>query len=858
MSNKKAVLIIDGYGFIFRAYHVQPPLTSPKGLPVGAVYGFTAMLIKLLNDFKPTHAVVVFDSGKPNFRHQLYAQYKANRPSMPPELVGQLELLRRASSSLNFPVIEKVGYEADDIIATLATNLAESGEEVVIVSSDKDLMQLVSEQVKIYDPLKSKYVSSQDVIDKFGVAPQKVRDVMALTGDRSDNIPGIGGIGPKTAASLINQFGSLDKLFKSTEQIKNQRHKQLVEAGRESALISWQLVGLDKKVELEIDLNSLRWQPPTAHEISSFLIEYGFKSLYKRVENLLQLKILEGENETAYVPTPSHLIEIQSPNELEVVLQKVADKGVVSLLFATGKDQISSLNLLIKEEGCLIHFSLKEEGKVAPADCWFLPYLVKLLQDRSIKKLTFGLKILLKLCEVGGRPAAFQAVEDIELMQYSLSAGLPQVSMEIYSLPKAYELLLAKLREEHLLGLYRDIDLPLCYVLHQIENNGVKLNLERLRELSKEFGEQIAALEEQIFAVCEASFNIASPKQLADILFIKMQLPFGKLSSKTKAYSTSSEVLEKLSEDGYPIADLLLQWRHLTKLKNTYTDSLPAHVSRATNRVHTKLLQTSTTTGRLSSMEPNLQNIPIHSLEGNKIRGAFIVEEGCKLISADYSQIELRILSHIANITTFKDAFLKDEDIHSRTACQVFKISPSELTPEHRRKAKAINFGIIYGISGFGLAKQLNISPAEAAIYIKNYFKEYPGIFEYMERTKEYARKYGYVKNLLGRKCFLPLIQDKKPAVRHFAERAAINAPVQSASADIIKIAMIKLDKAFNEKGLHTKIILQIHDELLFEAPHAEVEQVSSIIKSIMENSLSLSVPLVVEVKSGNSWLEIH
>ncbi len=882
-KNLKPLIIVDGFGFIFRAYHVQPPLTSPSGDPVGAIYGFTSMLMKLIADFKPEHAVIVLDHSGKNFRHDLYKDYKANRPPAPDDLVMQLKLVEKAARALNFECISRAGYEADDIIATLAHKATEAKRETIVISSDKDLMQLVNDHVKMFDPVKSKFIQEEDIFAKFGVGPDKVREVQALMGDSSDNIPGVAGVGPKTAAGLINQFGDLETVLSSIDQVKSKRQQELLRSSAEDARISWKLVGLDHNIDLDHDVSEFKWSAPSVENISQFLAEYGFKSLIKRIENLFSLKIHEieiQEDSAIKEKTETKRNQISSDEEFAKFMTFVERYGEVSVSaqqldddieFIFGvNDQLYIAPYIAQSDGPKDLFSLnKDKSK----DLNFSKQIHELFADISIKKIVFNLKELLKICKQPCR-----SFEDLQLMDYVLNAGKKSRDIrkiikdlsgaEIFKeaevetiapyLVDCHGKLNSELFKNKLLHLYLDIDLPLCHILNGMEKEGVKINSQYLAKISQEFAVKIAELEKKIYEITEEEFNIASPKQLGEILFGKMKLPFAKTTGKTKSFSTSADILEKLHEEGFEIAELLLEWRHLTKLKNTYTDTLPSQADPRTGRIHTTFLQAATTTGRLSSINPNVQNIPTRTEEGSSIRAAFIASEGKKLISADYSQIELRILSHVANIEPLKKAMSENRDIHAQTASQIFGVPVNEIDSELRRSAKAINFGIIYGISGFGLSKQLNISRKEASDYINRYFKEYPGIQKYMSNTIEFAKENGYVENLIGRKCFIPTINDKNHAMRSFGERAAINAPMQSLTSDIVKIAMINLDRELKKRSMKTKMILQIHDELIFEAPEAEVESAMELIKKTMESAINLDVRTDVDVNSGDNWREIH
>lgn len=879
------LLIIDGYGFVFRAYHVQPPLTSPEGQPVGAIYGFTSMLLKLINDFKPEYAVVVLDSKGKNFRHDLFKEYKANRPPAPDDLISQLQIVQKAAEALNFCVLAKDGFEADDIIATIAKNTTFQGQEAIIISSDKDLLQLMDDKIRIYDPVKSKFISADDVLAKFGVLPNKLREVQALMGDASDNIPGVKGIGPKTASELINNFGDLEGVYASLDKIKSLRQQELLINYKTQAFLSWQLVGLDTQVDVPKNLDVFAWLNNEELKIVEFITEYGFRSLGKRIENLFNIKI---EQHVEQIIKPSLKLEysqskriiINSNDSLSELQDKIEDTGVIGVSFEQ-RDNYNIVSIALKNQIYLLNYNPQKLAYVVDLfsyankdslPIYYNEFIDKLFASFSVKKITSDLKNLYK-----NFIGPLNSFEDLNLMDYCLSAGNKTKSIEeiinYYTannvdstlstidlsqyFSDCYEAMKTELFNQKTLHLYETIDLPLCRILHCMEVDGIKINIPYLQKLSTEFQKEIELLEKEIFKFCGEEFNVSSPKQLGQILFEKLKLPFSKISGKSKSYGTGVEILEKLSEDGYGIADLLLKYRHLTKLKNTYTDTLPKQADPRTSRIHTTFLQTSTTTGRLSSNNPNVQNIPIRTKEGNNIRAAFVASSGYKLISADYSQIELRILSHVANIKTLKEAFIKGEDIHKQTASQIFGVKLDEVTPELRRNAKAINFGIIYGISSFGLAKNLNITRKSATDYIAKYFQEYPGIEKYMADTINFAKQNLYVENLLGRRCYIPMINNKNHALRSFAERAAINAPMQSLTADIAKMAMVAIDKKLQADSFKTKMILQIHDELVFEAPLSEVETVAKLVKSTMENIITLDVPTVVDVSCGDNWQEI-
>ncbi len=963
MTEKKLALI-DGYGFVFRAYHSLPPLTRSDGVPVGAVYGFTNMLIKLLASLNVSHVAVVFDSGSKTFRNDIYPQYKANRPPCPEDLIPQFAIVREAAESLNLAILEKTGVEADDIIATLAKKYAGDDMEVLIISSDKDLMQLVGQHVKMYDAMKNKMIGDKEVHEKFAVMPNRVLDVLALMGDASDNIPGVKGIGPKTAAELIAQFGDLENIFVNLDQIKQEKRRQLLADGVEKAKLSKILLSLKEDVEMGIELSDLEIQAINPHKLADFLEKQGFRSLVERVKKEFAIghvgvvadaglsaagRALGGgfdgaKNDrfsgsgagvaagntgeaSSHVPQPSkpEIISedfakikktlIESKEHFAAIKKQIHSNGVVIIDYETQDENITSLTLSTLEDNLLSEVFYTEinlagaksesldlfnfASEPLSSKALTLDDLEDILFDASVKKIFFDAKNFMRKIFIH-KPQASQieAFEDVSLINHLLNSSIKNdfralidlnlnedieargfgkifemldkskvpeefkdeakkiefFAFKNFALWQIYKILSPKIISEKLNSSYQNYEKPLLPVLASIEAVGVMIDTKKLHDLSQEFGGKILTLSDEIYKLAGQEFNIASPKQLGEILFEKMKLESSKKSKKTGVLSTNSEVLEELAAQGFEIADKILEFRKLTKLKNTYTDALPKEINEKTGRIHTHLSSISTVTGRLSSSAPNLQNIPIKSAEGQKIRQSFIAKKGCLLISVDYSQIELRVIAHMAQIENLIQAFKENKDIHRITAAQVFGLKEEDVTDEIRSKAKAINFGIIYGISGFGLARQLGISRKDASDYIKSYLAAYPGIDLYMKNYIDIARKNGFVQTITGRKCFIRSINDKNPMIRQEAERLAINAPVQGSAADIIKKAMIRVDKKIRDEKLPAKITLQIHDELLIEADESKAEEIAQIVKSEMENAFTFDVSLKVDIKIAKFW----
>jgi len=946
MSKPRHVYLIDGSGYIFRAFHALPPLSRADGVQVNAVLGFTNMLLKLLDDTDADHIAVIFDAGRTSFRNEIYAEYKANRPEAPPELIPQFSLVRDATRACNVASVEMEGFEADDIIATYAAQAKAAGAEVTIVSSDKDLMQLVNDKVRMFDPMKNKPISYPEVQEKFGVTPDKVIDIQALAGDSSDNVPGVPGIGVKTAAELINTYGSLEELLKRAGEIKQPKRRENLLANAELARISKKLVTLNNDVKLATPLEALERRKLDVGKLLDFLKANDFRSLATRVMTRhggedggagpkadTAPSVAPAIGSTSLAAAPAQASPLPAPagpvtlDQYELVQDKAAlerwvrearAQGYVAFDTETNSLHVIAVDLvgislaLAPGKACYIPLGhggasgdllggATERPKQIPL-AEALAILKPLLEDPSVLKI--GQNIKFDICVMTKYGIHIAPIDDTMLISYVLEGGAhghgmdelselhlghkpisynevvgsgkTQVTFDKVPLDKAlnysaedadvtlrlYQALKPRLIPEHLLTMYETIERPLVPVVAAMECAGVKVDLKALQVLSKDFAQRIGDLERQIHDVVGYEFNVGSPKQLGEILFDHLKLPGGK-KGKTGAYATGADVLEELTvTSGHPLPQKVLDWRQLSKLKSTYTDSLQNEIDPTTGRVHTSYAMALTPTGRLSSSDPNLQNIPVRTEEGRKIRHAFVAEQGHKLVSVDYSQIELRLAADMADIPALRDAFREGKDIHAMTASQVFGVPIEGMDPMVRRRAKAINFGIIYGISAFGLAAQLGISQAEARDYIGAYFQRYPGIREYMERTKKFAHEKGYVETLFGRRCHMPGINDKNPARRSYMERASINAPLQGTAADIIKRAMIRIAPALAERGLKARMLLQVHDELVFEVPDAEIEETSAVARAIMEKAhepaRTLSVPLTCEAGVGMNWAEAH
>ena len=912
--------LIDGSGYIFRAYYALPPLSRKSdGLPTGAVSGFCSMLFKLLEDSraddteeKPTHFAVIFDSARKNFRNEIYKDYKANRSEAPEDLAPQFEYIRKSVKAFNLPSIELLNYEADDLIATYAKQITKLGAKVTVISSDKDLMQLVSKDIRLYDPMKSKVIGEKEVIEKFGVKPSQVIDVQSLAGDSSDNIPGVPGIGIKTAAELINKYKTLDTLLNRASEIKQNKRRETLLENKDKALLSRELVTLKSNAPVKEELSSFILKDVNKETLFNFLREMEFNRLLSQAisfygEHIGSLKkIKENENKSSKVNTDNYKNILNEP-DLDKLIKKLNEKSIISVDCET-----SSLNPMDAElVGISFSYDINEAFYIPVAHKkikslskgFVIKKLKKILEDPSIKKIGQNIKydfIILKKYGINIEP-----IEDTMLLSYTLDAGNNRHNMDTLSeihlghktisykeivgsgkkqlnfsdvnLKEAtkyaaedadvtlrlYNVLKDRVDNEKLNKIYEVFEKPMIKLLSKLEINGIKIDDSYLKRLSKKFEERLIKKEKEIYKLSGKEFNIGSPKQLGEIIYNDLKIAKLK-KTKKGSLATSAKVLEDLALTGHKFPKLIIEWRQDSKLKSTYTDALQDHINKKTKRVHTSFLLAATNTGRLASSDPNLQNIPIKSADGKEIRKAFIADKGNILISADYSQIEMRILADMADVRELKKAFKNNEDIHSLTASQVFGVSINKINEDLRRKAKAINFGIIYGITQYGLAKQISVSNQEALDFINEYFKKFPEIKDYMNSTIKFCRKNGYVNNIFGRRIHLRNINDKNFSIRSFQERAAINAPIQGSAADIIRLAMIEVDRVTEkEKKISAKMLLQIHDELVFESSVKDQKNNEKLIKKVMTSVSSsehhmFSIPLEVNVNSGYNWGEAH
>ncbi|MDA7450334.1 DNA polymerase I [Candidatus Pelagibacter ubique] len=913
--------LIDGSGYIFRAYYALPPLTRKSdGLPVGAVSGFCSMLFKLLEDSKsnenlqkPTHFAVIFDAARKTFRNEIYSDYKANRSEAPDDLAPQFEYIRKSVVAFNLPSVDLPNYEADDLIATYVEQILAKGAKVTIVSSDKDLMQLYRKDVRIFDPMKNKFITPEDIVTKFGVGPEKVIDVQSLAGDSSDNVPGVPGIGVKTAAELINKYGTLEKLLDNAQEIKQNKRRETLIENKDKAIISKKLVTLMKDAPVERKLEEFHLKKIDKDKLYKFLREMEFNRLLSSVISAYGEPLLE---ETAKETKPEkkhqniskknyHLIT--NEKEIDEWINEAEEAGELAIDTETSsldahQTDLVGISLSTKiGKACYIPIGHKFKGCLKKETV--IKKLKPLLEDKSVKKI--GQNIKFDFIVLYKQGINMNSMEDTMLMSYVLDAGKNRHNMDTLSeihlqhktisfkeivgtgkkeinfsdveLDKAmeyaaedadityrlYKIFSKNLKLEKLTNIYEIFEKPLIKILAFMEIEGIKIDNKFLKVLSEKFEKKISKLEKEVFKISKKEFNIASPKQLGEIIYNDLKIAVLKKTRKG-SFATNASVLEDLAFKGHEFPKLILDWRQVSKLKNTYSDALPEHINPNTKRVHTSFLLAATTTGRLASSDPNLQNIPIKSEDGKDIRKAFIAEKGFTLISADYNQIEMRILADLAEVKELKKAFNNNEDIHSLTASQVFNVNIKKVDQDMRRKAKAINFGIIYGISQYGLAKQINVSNHEADEFLNAYFLKFPEIKIYMDNTIKFCRKSGYVTNIFGRRSHFNGINDKNFNVRNFQERAAINAPIQGSASEIMRLAMIRLNKKFESiKNNKSKILLQIHDELIFEVPVKEVKNITEIIKdemtSVTESDLhTFSTPLTVDVNTGDNWGILH
>tara|TARA_B100000131_G_scaffold181437_1_gene175122 strand:- start:512 stop:3283 length:2772 start_codon:yes stop_codon:yes gene_type:complete len=912
--------LIDGSGYIFRAYYALPPLTRKSdGMPTGAVSGFCNMLFKLLEDSKskenldrPSHFAVIFDSARKNFRNEIYKDYKANRSDAPDDLIPQFDFIRKSVLAFNLPSIEMLNYEADDLIATYVDQILKIGAKVTIVSSDKDLMQLYKKGVRIYDPMKNKFIKEEDVQDKFGVTSDKVIDVQSLAGDSSDNVPGVPGIGVKTAAELINKYGNLENLLQKATEIKQNKRRETILENKEKALISKKLVTLKKDVPVKERLENFILKEVDKDKLFNFLREMEFNRLLSSaISTYGEPKFKKDETTSSFeksdkINTKNYKL-IDQIDELDEWIHEAEENGEFAIDTETTsldphQAELVGISISTKiGKACYIPIS-HTSGKCIDKKK-VINKLRPILEDQSIKKIGQNIKFDYIIFYHNG--VNLNSLEDTMLISYVLDAGKNRHNMDTLSeihlghkpisykdlvgtgkkqinfkdvdIKKAleyaaedaditfrlYKILKTNLNKEKLLNIYEIFEKPMIKILAGMEISGIKVDDKFLKILSKKFEKKIKDLEQKIFKISKKEFNIASTKQLGEILYNELKISTLK-KTKKGSFATSASVLEDLAFKGNELPKLVLDWRQISKLKNTYSDSLQEHINPKTKRVHTSFLLAATTTGRLASSDPNLQNIPIKTEDGKEIRKSFIAEKGKKLISADYNQIEMRILADLADVKELKKAFKNNQDIHSLTASQIFNCDIKKVNADMRRKAKAINFGIIYGISQYGLAKQIMVSNQEAQEFLNSYFLRFPEIKDYMSKTIKFCRKSGYVNNIFGRRSHISGINDKNFNVRNFQERAAINAPIQGSASEIMRLAMIRLNKKFEQtKNNQCKMLLQIHDELIFEIPINEEKNLVKLIinemASVKDSDLhTFSTPLTVDVNTGENWGILH
>ena len=921
IKNSDHYYLIDGSGYIFRAYYALPPLSRKSdGLPTGAVSGFCSMLFKLLEDSKsnqnlqkPSHFAVIFDSARKTFRNEIYKDYKANRSEPPDDLAPQFDYIRKSVLAFNLPSVELINYEADDLIATYVDKILEKGSKVTIVSSDKDLMQLYKKDVRIFDPMKNKFISKEDIEKKFGVDANKVIDVQALAGDSSDNVPGVPGIGVKTAAELINKYGNLEKLLKSIHEIKQNKRRETLIENKDKAVISKKLVTLKNDAPVKQNLEDFKLKEIDKEKLYKFLREMEFNRLLSSAisaygePNLESIKsgIEESPKHEKINSKNYHLIN--EINELDRWIEEAEELGEVAVDTETNslnphQAELVGISLSTKiGKACYVPIGHKSQKCLSKE--LVIKKLKPLLEDLSVKKI--GQNIKFDFIVLFHHGINMSSMEDTMLMSYVLDAGKNRHNMDTLSeihlghkpiafkdlvgsgkkqlnfseveIDKAkdyaaedaditlrlYKKFQKSLKSEKMINIYETFEKPMLKILAFMEIEGIKIDKEFLKSLSSKFKKKIEKIEKEVFKLSKKEFNIGSPKQLGEILYNELKIADLK-KTKKGSFATSAVVLEDLAFKGHKFPKLVLDWRQVSKLKNTYSDSLPEHLNPNTQRVHTSFLLAATNTGRLASSDPNLQNIPIKSEDGKDIRKAFVAQKDHFLISADYNQIEMRILADLADVKELKKAFKNNIDIHSLTASQIFNVDIKKVNEDQRRKAKAINFGIIYGISQYGLAKQINVSNFEAEEFLNSYFAKFPEIKVYMDQTIKFCRKSGYVNNIFGRKSHFININDKNYNIRNFQERAAINAPIQGSASEIMRLAMIRLNKKMNEEEYQkSKMLLQIHDELIFESHKNEVKKLSKIIISEMSSVAnsdqhSFTIPLTVDLNVGDNWGALH